>query len=151
MKNKLLTLSIPRSLFIAFACITFFQTACSSILNSLDQYSGETLYDAATESNGEILDFIPGIKSEVDKYLKSEEQRREFQVFQQELITKLIKENPGFVKEFRENLHSNDRDKINKALSDAGTLLEKELRVITGKSDVTAKSVVNAVLENSDV
>lgn len=126
---------------------SFFFTNCSNLVTSLDQYSGETLYESVVESDGDILSFAPGIQAEVYDHLQTEEEMRKFQAFQKDLVTKLVKENPGFVDEFRERLHSNDRDEINEALTAAGTLLERELQAFTGESEITPENVVNAVLE----
>lgn len=125
----------------------FFQISCSGVITTLDQYSGENLYESAIESNGDLLAFAPEIQSEVDKYLETDEERRQFLAFQKELVAKLINENPDFVEEFREKMNSNDRDKIHEALSDAGVLLEEELQTFTGESEITAENVVNTVLE----
>lgn len=127
----------------------FFQIGCSGVITTLDQYSGETLYDSAIESNGDLLAFAPEIQSEVDKHLETDEERHQFLAFQKELVAKLINENPDFVEEFREKLNSNDRDKIHEALSDAGVLLEEELQAFTGESEITAENVVNTVLDQN--
>lgn len=153
MKNIQPSSSIYRtiSLIAVAGFIALFQASCAGVITSLEQYSGETLYDSAVESSGDLLAFAPDIQSEVDNHLETDEERRQFQAFQEELIVKLIKDNPEFVEEFKEKLHSDDRDQINEALSDAGALVEEELQAFTGKSEVTAENVVNTVLDkNSD-
>lgn len=151
MNNTYPSSSIYRTISLVTVVIfaAFFQISCSGVITALDQYSGETLYDSAIESNGDLLAFAPEIQSEVDKYLETDEERRQFQAFQKELVAKLINENPDFVEEFREKLKSNDRDKINEALSDAGALLEEELQAFTGESEITAENVVNTVIDEN--
>lgn len=151
MKNTHPSSSIYRAIYLMTVVVfaAFFQMSCSGVITTLDQYSGETLYDSAIESNGDLLAFVPEIQSEVDKHLETEEERRQFQAFQKELVAKLINENPDFVEEFREKLKSNDRDKIKEALSDAGVLLEEELQAFTGESEITAENVVNTVLDEN--
>lgn len=152
MKNIHPSSSIYRAILLITVAgfIALFQTSCAGVITSLEQYSGETLYDSAVESNGDLLAFAPDIQSEVDNHLETDEERRQFQAFQKELIVKLIKDNPEFVEEFKEKLHSNDRDQINEALSDAGTLVEEELQAFTGKNEVTAENVVNTVLDKNN-
>lgn len=128
----------------------FFLTNCANLTTSLDEYSGETLYESAVESDGDILSFAPGLQTEVYEHLETQDEIEKFQAFQQDLISKMINENSGFVDEFREKLHSNDRDEINEALADAGKLVEKELQSFTGKSELTPENVVDAVLEKYD-
>lgn len=147
MNNKYPSSVVRQLVLIVLAGSSFFLTNCANLVTNLDQYSGETLYESAVETNGDILSFAPGIQTEVYKHLQTEEEIRKFQAFQKDLITKLVKENPGFVDDFREKLHSNDRDDINEALTDAGALLEKELQTFTGESEITPENVVNAVLE----
>lgn len=138
---------IRRLILMVIVGSAFFLANCSNLAVNLDQYSGETLYESAVEPDGDILSFAPGIQAEVYEHLQTEEEERKFQAFQKDLITKLIKENPGFVDDFREKLHSNNQDEINEALADAGNLLEKELQAFTGKSEITPENVVNAVLD----
>lgn len=138
---------IRRITMIVLVGSAFFLTNCSNLAVNLDQYSGETLYESVVESDGDILSFAPGLYAEVYEHLQTEEEERKFQAFQKEMITKLIEENPGFVDDFREKLHSDNRDEINEALTDAGNLLEKELQAFTGESELTPENVVNAVLE----
>lgn len=150
MKNIHSSSTIYRALLLTVIGFTaLFQISCSGVITTLDQYSGETLYDSAIESNGDLLSFTPDIQAEVDDHLETDEERRQFQAFQQKLIVKLIKENPDFVDEFKEKMHSNDREQINEALSDAGALVEKELQAITGESEITPKNVVNTVLDKN--
>lgn len=131
--------------------VALFQISCSGVVTTLDQYSGETLYDSAIESNEDLLTFVPDVQSEVDNHLETDEERRQFQAFQQKLVAKLIKENPNFVDEFKAKMHSNDREQINEALSDAGALVEEELQAFTGKSEITAENVVITVLDKNNV
>lgn len=149
MNNTYPSSSIYRTISLVTAVVfaAFFQISCSGVISTLDQYSGENLYESAIESNGDLLAFVPEIQSEVDKYLETDEERRQFLAFQKELVAKLINENPDFVEEFREKMNSNDRDKIHEALSDAGVLLEEELQAFTGESEITAENVVNTILE----
>lgn len=147
MSNTYPSTVLRRLVLIVFVASAFFLTNCSNLVSSLDQYSGETLYESAVESDGDLLSFAPEIHTEVYEHLQTEEEERKFEAFQKDLITKLVRENPGFVDDFREKLHSDDRDEINEALTNAGALLEKELQAFTGESEITPENVVNAVLE----
>lgn len=151
MKNLYPSSIVHRLLFVVLVSSAFFLSSCSGVISSLDQYSGETLYESAIESDGDLLSFVPDIQAEVYQHLETKKQERQFMEFQRDIVTKLVKENPQFVEEFQEKMHSNDQEKIHEALREAGSLLEKELQEFTGKSNITAENVVNAVLEeNSD-
>lgn len=127
-----------------------FVTSCASVMNTLDQYSGETLYQTAMESQDNLLDFVPEIQAEVNEHLKTDEQRRVFLKFQQDFVSRLIEENPQLAQDFSDKMHSGDRQQINDALEQAGEVVEQELHELTAGKEITPKNVVDAVLEKYD-
>lgn len=129
----------------------FLQTGCMGVSNSLNHYSGETLYVSAIESDGDLLSMVPGIQEDVQKHLKTEKQEQTFADFQQAFMTRLIDENAAFVDQFYDDMHSNDREKIDKALADAGEIMEDELQKLVGDKDLTAENVVHAVLKKEGI
>lgn len=147
MKNVTQYSVVRPILVICVICFTIFLSSCSSLIRSLDKYSGVTLYETAVKSNGDLLAYAPDIQSEVYKHLDTPREKRLFQAFQRDFIARIVNQNPDFAKEFYNKMHSQNREKINQALTDAGILLEKELQSFTGKSEVSPENVVNAVLE----
>ena len=129
-------------------CFVLLLSRCSGLISSLETYSGETLYDTAVKANGDLLALAPNIQSDVYEHLNTEKEKLLFQAFQRDFISGLVKENPEFAKEFYNKMHSRDQTKINEALTDAGALVEEKLKEYTGKSEISAESVVNAVLES---
>lgn len=139
----------PLSFAIAI-CGLLFLEGCTNVMNTLNQYSGETLYQTAMESQDNLLDFVPEIQAEVNRYLETEEQQRVFQKFQHDFVSRLIEENPQLAQEFYDKMHSGDRRQINEALEQAGQVVEQELLELTGGEEITPKNVVDAVLEKYD-
>lgn len=147
MKNKK-QLPIEQPLLLAaLLSALFLLPNCGGIINTLERYSGETLYESAIQQPGDILGFVPDIQSDIYEHLDTKKEIRKFQVFQIDFLTQLVKDNPGFAKEFYDKMHSGDREKINEALEEAGELVEEELQDFTGESDFTAGDVVDAVME----
>ncbi len=128
-----------------------FMTNCAGVINTLDQYSGETLYQTAMESQDNLLDFVPDIQAEVNKHLETEEQQHAFQKFQQDFVSRLIEENPELTQEFYDKMHSGDRRQIHEALEQAGEVVEQELQELTDGKEITPENVVDAVMEKYDV
>lgn len=145
--SKLLTRRIS---FAVAICGFLFITSCASVMSTLDQYSGETLYQAATESRDNLLDWVPQIQAEINKHLKTEEQRRVFREFQQDFVSRLIENNPELAREFYNKMQSGDRRQIHEALEMAGQVVEQELYELTGGKEITPENVVDAVLEKYD-
>lgn len=147
MKN-LFQLSYMRGFtFLVLICALFLQISCSGVISSLDDYSGKTLYEASVESKQEVLDFVPDIQAEVYQHLETEKEKQIFKDFQEDFLKELVEENPDFAKEFYDKMHSDDREEVNQALTEAGKLVEEELRELTGDSEINAKNVVDAVLQ----
>lgn len=138
-------------LFSASICGLLLLTNCAGVVTTLDQYSGETLYESAVESPDEMLGFVPHIQTEVNKHLETDEQRQVFEAFQQDFVTQLVEQNPGLAREFYDKLHSGDRQQIHAVLNDAGRVVERELQNLTGQNEITAKNVVEAVMDKYDV
>ncbi len=134
-----------RSLILLLIC-GFFLSNCSRLINSLNEYSGETLYNSAVKSD-DILSFAPDIQADVYQHLHTEKERRLFQEFQKDFIAMLINENPAFAKDFYNKMHSQDQAKIKQALTHAGELVEKELQEFTEKNEISAENVVKTVLK----
>lgn len=147
--NRLL-FTIRQLSFAIAICGLLFVASCANVMNTLDQYSGETLYQTAMESQDNLLDFVPQIQAEVNEHLKTEEQRHVFQKFQQDFVSRLIEENPELAQDFYDKMHSGDRGQINEALEQAGQVVEQELLELTGGEEITPKNVVDAVLEKYD-
>lgn len=148
--NRFQLFTIRRLSFAIAICGLLFVASCANVMNTLDQYSGETLYQTAMESQDNLLDFVPEIQAEVNKHLKTEEQQRAFQKFQQDFVSRLIEENPQLAQEFSDKMRSGDRRQINEALEQAGQVVEQELLELTGGAEITPKNVVDAVLEKYD-
>lgn len=148
MKNLFQSTYTRGFMILAFACTLFLHAGCSGVINSLDSYSGKTLYEASVESKQQVLDFVPEIQAEVHRHLETEKEKQIFKKFQKDFLTELVEENPNFAKEFYDKMHSDDRKEINQALVEAGKLVEEELQELTGDSEINPKNVVDAVIQN---